>query len=113
LVIHGWFVQPRPFIEGSLHEDAVAHMVQAVTARIEPFFAQGLPLAGLLSVRIAVRRGQVTAVRLLSDTTRVPEAYEASRVSLVRAALLALRRVRLPGARGNATVTLPIVFDRD
>jgi len=113
LVIHGWFVQPRPFIEGNLHEDAVALMVQAVTERIQPHFAKGLPLAGLLSVRITVRSGQVSSVRVLSDTTRVPMSFEPNRRALVRAALAALRGVRLPVGRGNATVTLPIVFDRE
>lgn len=112
LVLHGWFVQPRPFIEGRLPvaalEDAIAH----VTAALTPFFEAGLTPAGLLSLGFDVEGGAATRLRVLADSVRVPAEQRARKARMVRAAQAALRTHRFPGARGVSHVTLPLVFER-
>lgn len=112
LVIHGWFVQPRPFVRGPLP-------VRALTARIEDLGGRlggwlgTLPIAGLYSVAFDVdRRGYVRDVRALSDTTRVPTADEPARKRLVRRIRDDLATWRFGSQRGASRVTLPLVFER-
>ena len=98
LVIHGWFVQPRPFVVG--------YAARAVQARIDELVGNlrvDLPIAGVLSLRYT---GRVT---ILSDTTRVPAEHERARRALVRRIAAEVAAWRLPG---RGAVTLPLVFER-
>jgi hypothetical protein len=113
-VVHGWFVQPRPFFEGPVParevEARLAELVGPGGAIGE--LTAGLPLAGMLSLRLAISAaGAVTRVTALCDTTRVPAALETERAR----AMTALRR-HLAGwtfsrrPRGSQ-LTLPLVFE--
>jgi len=112
LVIHGWFVQPRPFVRGPL-------AVRALTARIGELTDQlgawlgALPIAGTIGFAFAVdRRGGVRGVRVLSDTTRVPARDDTARRKLVRKIREAIAGWRFGTQRGPSKVTLPLVFER-
>ena len=110
-VIHGWFVQPRPFYTGPLR----GAEVEAHLAELGPFIQQltaALPLAGLVSFRLDITAaGQVRAATVLADTTRVPAHQEAAR----RRALLSLRRHlatwRFSRRARPSQLTLPLVFE--
>jgi hypothetical protein len=112
LVIHGWFVQPRPFVQGPLQ-------VRALTARVGELgrelgtWLDGLPIAGMLSFAFQVdRRGAVRDLRTLSDTTRVPRAEERARLGLVRRVRQCVAGWTFGNQRACSRVTLPIVFER-
>ena len=108
LVIHGWFVQPRPFVQGPLPARSLLARTDELGAAIGD-----VPLAGLLSLSFAVdRRGGVRDVRVLSDTTRVPLADERERVRVVRALRTTIGAWRFGAQRGASRVTLPLVFER-
>jgi hypothetical protein len=99
LVIHGWFVQPRPFVIGVSPRRVQAH-IDALVAEL-PAWLGDLPVAGVLSIR----RAADTVV--LADTTRVPAERERERRALVRRIVRAVAAWRLPGR-----ITLPLVFER-
>lgn len=108
LVIHGWFVQPRPFVVGPL-------AVRTLAARIDELGGQvgALPVAGTLALAFGVdRRGAVRGVRVLSDTTRVPRTDEPARRRLVRRLGQTVAAWNLGKQRGPSRVTLPLVFER-
>ncbi len=111
LVIHGWFVQPRPFIEGPLPPRALQARIDALSQWLGSRLS-GLALSGLLSVRLAVGSdGSVGRVQLLSDTTRAGPADEPARRSLLRALQAQLKAMRFGRQRGPSKVTLPLVFE--
>jgi len=113
LVIHGWFVQPRPFIEGPLRAQALSAGIDQVTEAIMPLLEQGLPLAGLLSLGFEVEpSGQVAKLRVLADTTRVPRGAEADLARLRRLITRTARSLRFGKQSANSRVTLPMVFER-
>ncbi len=113
LVIHGWFVQPRPFIEGPLKERALGDAITEVTDAIAPALEAGLPLAGLLSLGFSVSAdGQVSKVRALADTTRSPPEADQERKQLLRTVRKTLESHRFPRSRAVSQVTLPLVFER-
>lgn len=112
LVIHGWFVQPRPFIRGPLRERALAGHIEALTEKLAGWLGT-LPLAGLVSFAFDVdRRGHARNVAVLSDTTRVPRSDERERARLVRRLRDELASWRFGAQRAASRVTLPLVFER-
>lgn len=113
LVIHGWFVQPRPFIEGPLTTAELSERLGDVTAAITPHLEGGLRVAGLVSLDVAVASGgAVTRVRVLSDTTRTEPRAEPARRALVRAIVTATKALRFSKRKAPSRVTLPLVFEQ-
>ncbi|MBL9016216.1 MAG: 2OG-Fe(II) oxygenase [Myxococcales bacterium] len=112
LVVHGWFVQPRPFVTGSLPVRALEAHIAELTDRLGGWLG-ALPISGLYSVAFDVdRRGGTSSVRTLSDTTRVPRASERARRQLIRAIREDIAGWRFGPQRGGSRVTLPLVFER-
>lgn len=112
LVIHGWFVQPRPFVRGPLPVRALTARIEELTGRLGGWLG-ALPIAGLYSVAFDVdRRGHTRDVRALSDTTRVPGSDEPARRRLVRRIRDDIATWRFGGQRGASRITLPLVFER-
>src|SRR5262249_18130821 len=84
LVIHGWFVQPRPFVRGALPVRALSPRIAELTEQLAGWL-DGLPVARLVSLAFDVDRpGRVRPPRVLSDTTRVPRGEDRARARLVR-----------------------------
>ncbi|MGE0869472.1 MAG: 2OG-Fe(II) oxygenase [Kofleriaceae bacterium] len=112
LVVHGWFVQPRPFIQGSLSRRAVKTRIDELTEQLNGWVGS-LSIAGMVSVRFTVdRRGRAGHVQTLSDTTRVPRSEEPDRKRLLKAVRAHIAEWRFGAQRGPSHVTLPIVFER-
>ena len=108
LVIHGWFVQPRPFVRGPLRVTHLEARIAELTGALGTWLA-GVQLAGLLSLAFDVdRAGRVRAVRVLSDTTRSPD--ERGRRRLVSKIRTSIATWRFSAQRGGSRVTLPLVF---
>jgi hypothetical protein len=112
LVIHGWFVQPRPFVQGPLRARVLAARIEELTGALGTWIG-ALPIAGLASFAFDVdRRGRAVRVTLLSDTTRVPAADERARRGLVKKIRDAIARWEFGAQRATSRVTLPLVFER-
>jgi hypothetical protein len=112
LVLHGWFVQPRPFVRGPLRAAALSARVGDLLAEL-PALLGDLPVAGLLALAFDVgRHGAVAGARVLSDTTRVPRVYERERRRVVGSVIRAVGTWRFGAQRGRSRVTLPLVFER-
>jgi hypothetical protein len=112
VVVHGWFVSPRPFVEGALDAADLAPRIDALSTAVASA-AGALPLAGLLSLGFRVSpAGRVAGLRVLSDTTRGPPAAERERKRLVSAIRAQASRLTFPRRRSASRVTLPLVFDR-
>jgi hypothetical protein len=112
LVIHGWFVQPRPFIQGPLPVRTLQARLADLGGAIGAWIGD-LPVAGMLALAFTVdRRGRPLRVRVLSDTTRVPRAEERARLALLRRIRGAVAAWTFGAQRGTSEVTLPLVFER-
>ena len=113
LVIHGWFVQPRPLCEGPLPGAQLKRRVDDLTEALGPWLNGDLPVAGLLSLGFEVDvTGAVRDVSVLSDTTRVPRSEERNRKRFVAQVLKLVRAMKFPKQRAPSRVTLPMVFER-
>ena len=112
LVLHGWFVQPRPFVRGPLSTRALTARTTELGAALGAWIG-GLPIAGLASFAFTVdRRGGVRALRMLSDTTRTPKPDERARRRAIARIRDAIAGWRFGAQRAASRVTLPLVFER-
>jgi hypothetical protein len=112
LVVHGWFVQPRPLVGGPLPARVLTARTGELIEALGPRLG-ALPIAGLLSVRFAIdRAGHTRGVTVLSDTTRVPLQDEPHRKRVVRAIREHIAGWTFGKQRAPSTVTLPLVFER-
>ncbi len=112
LVIHGWFVQPRPFVRGPLPVRTRSTRIEELGAQLGGWLGE-LPIAGVLALAFDVdRRGAVRDLRVLSDTTRVPHADARARVRLVRRMRQSVAGWEFGHQRAPSKVTMPIVFER-
>lgn len=112
LVIHGWFVQPRPFVEGAMPTSALQSVIDDLTGVIGQWFAEGLDVFGVLSARFTVQRdGSVSDFRVLSNALRSSSGDDRYPRALVRGVREFLLAARFGKQRGISHVTLPLVFE--
>jgi 2OG-Fe(II) oxygenase superfamily len=110
LVIHGWFVQPRPFIEGPLSTRALATGIEEVGATLLPLLQTGLEVRGMVSLGFQVTRfGTVEQLKTLTDNTVSPD--ERERKLLLASLRRSVSALSFSPQRAASRVTLPVVFD--
>jgi hypothetical protein len=110
LVIHGWFVQPRPFIEGSLSPRALSQAVAELGGALDPVLGSGAPVNGVLSLRMNIpRSGKIRDLRALTDSLRSGDPRQCQ---AIRAAVRGFfRNYDVGKQRGSSRVTLPLIFE--
>lgn len=112
VVMHGWFVQPRPFVSGPLPEDALGAAIQLVLERLPEQLPADVAPIGTLCVRFDVTAaGKVQNARILVDTLRVPGPQRAARDALVAWVLRTVRALQFPRQKRTSVATLPLVFE--
>lgn len=112
LVIHGWFVQPRPFIEGPLPPNELQTRIDDLSDELEKLFSQGLAVHGVLSIRFKVSpRGLVTEAKTLSNSVRHPGGDRQVERALTRHIETIIKRFQFKSRKSASTVTLPLIFE--
>jgi hypothetical protein len=111
LVIHGWFVQPRPFIEGPLSTKELQVRIDDLSGELNRLFAEGLDVQGVLSMRFDVSaQGRVSRPQVLSNALRHPGGDQRIEKALLKHIAKFLEAAPFKKQRGPSSVTLPLVF---
>ncbi len=111
LVIHGWFVTPRPFIEGPLSTKALQSVIDDLSGSLNELFAEGLSVTGTLSVGFQVSAsGKVSQAKPLSNALRHPHGDRRIEAALLKHIAAFLKQSRFPKAKAPSHVTLPLIF---
>ncbi len=112
LVIHGWFVQPRPFIEGPLKTRELQPVIDDLSGTISELLSQGLDVSGTLALKLVVNpSGKVAKVTRLSNSLRERQWESQAAAVLDRHIQDFLRRVNFRRHPAKSTITLPLIFD--
>lgn len=112
LVIHGWFVQPRPFIEGPLSPKELQGLIDDLSGELGEAIEDGLDLQGMLSMRLTIDpSGRISKVRPLTNSLKTSDGDRALEASFVRHVSTWLRQASFRKQRGASQVTLPLVFE--
>ena len=109
VVLHGWFVQPRPFVVGPIPKAAFAEAIAELVGSLS--LPRGLAVSGTLTIRFEISAaGRVQKPRILADTLRAPVLQRAARDGVVTDLLARIRRSRFPARARPSVATLPLVF---
>ncbi len=109
LVLHGWFTEPKPCMEGPLQARQVAPVLDDAVSQIQKALEGSWH--GVLSLRLNISAaGTVRSVGVLADTL-VPVNADPAGGKIFRNLLLeTLKALRFPKAKGSTSITLPLLF---
>jgi hypothetical protein len=112
LVIHGWFVQPRPFIEGPLAPKDLQVLIDDLSGELSEAIQDGLDIQGMLSLRLKFEAsGQISKVTQLTNSLKASNGDRALETSIVKHISTWLKKANVRKQRGPSLVTLPLVFE--
>jgi hypothetical protein len=115
LVVHGWFTQPQPFVDGALAPSAAEKSLQAFDDVLAKTFSVGIESTGTAAFRISIgASGRVTRVtRLASSMVASLPATEARESrTLITAVRTHFMNWKFPKSKGPSELTLPLSFER-
>ncbi len=111
LVIHGWFVEPRPYVVGALTTTQVSRALDPLFQSLQGHLDQIGNGHGTLSVRLFVQpSGIVGRQQILTDTLVGLEAGEAQVRVLKKALQKLFADSRFPVKKTSSKITVPLLF---
>ncbi|MCE3011077.1 MAG: 2OG-Fe(II) oxygenase, partial [Proteobacteria bacterium] len=109
LVIHGWFTEPKTYLDGYLPEEAAESALNQAFDLIQELCAQAEPFAGTLSLQVKVTTaGTVSSVVPATNTLKTLNGEE-PRVFL-KSLLKIYSKLKFPKSRGATQMTIPLIF---
>ncbi len=112
LVIHGWFVQPRPFIEGPLVAKHLQVLIDELSGELGEAIRDGLDIQGMLSLQLKFEiSGRISKVTPLTNSLKAANGDRALEASIVKHIVTWLKKATVRRQRGSSLVTLPLVFE--
>ncbi len=118
LVIHGWFVEPRPYVVGGLSTSQVQKMMNRWMGDFHEWLSQQkCNFHGTLTLRLKInKQGQVKNYRLLTDTVKETN-FSADRTvnqewgnDLRFFTEKSLKNTLFPAAKAESLLTIPLIF---
>lgn len=109
LVIHGWFMQPKTYIEGTIPAARVEKTLNANFSLLQELMSHFEPMQGTVSLRLSVgTNGRVRDAKFMTNTLvsrdgEVPREFN-------RALLKLYRLTEFPTSRGTTHMTIPLIF---
>lgn len=111
LVVHGWFVNPRPYVVGGLSTVQVQKSVQNVFEDLSRVLEQIGLLDGALSLRLKVNtQGQVENYKLLTNTLISLVHNPADVIYLQKELKSLFINTQFIRAKKTSQITLPLIF---
>jgi hypothetical protein len=109
LVIHGWFTEPRPMLEGSLRPKTAQKALDEVAHHLLSVF-ESLPYSGLFSVRFQISETGAIADATVLASHLVDRAGNEMTKGMILKMLASLAEFRFPKASGKTKITLPLMI---
>ena len=112
LVIHGWFVQPRPFIRGHLSRNQVDRGLIPLHEAMADQLAQLEPVTGTLPFRLQIApNGSVRRVSWMPHTLR--SAHPEAAATILKTTSDVVKDLKFARVQGATTATVPLIFQVD
>lgn len=111
LVMHGWFVNPRPYVVGGLSTAAVQKALDPQFEMLNDLLAQVGLMNGTLSCRLDVNsQGQVKKYTLVSNSVLSLSNEEADERYLQKQLKQIFASAKFPAAKKPSFITIPLLF---
>jgi hypothetical protein len=114
VVLHGWFTEPSPYIEGPLRPASSSKVLNQVLQGASQEFADFESVSGTLSLRIDVSaKGDVQKISPLISSLKSPE-FSTEQISAAALKIIKsnLRGVSFEKSKGDSKITLPLIFSQ-
>lgn len=112
LVIHGWFVQPLPFVEGSLKPDAIGDQLGDLVDQLSRQLMSEAPFVGTLCLRISINpKGEVNGCKILTMTLIDQNLGWCPKSYLNKSIAQTLAQTQFPKSKGKSEITIPLIFE--
>lgn len=109
VVIHGWFTEPRPMVEGGLSPKKVEPVLDQVAGYLMSSFAS-LPYSGLFTIRLEISEaGRIAKATILASHLVDLMGIVIEKKTL-KDLLLGLNAAQFPKATRKTRVTLPLMI---
>jgi len=110
LVVHGWFVNPEPYVTGALKLNTVTESLNEGLSRVLSEVSVPSDIQGIVTFRFQVNRsGVILSGKPLTNT--LVDRIGGAPTELISALQKELKKMRLPKAAGQSELTLPLIFD--
>jgi hypothetical protein len=109
VVIHGWFMEPKTYIEGTLPPSRVEKILNQNFSVLNELLSHFEEIQGTVSLRLTVGgTGHVREAKFMTNTlmTRAGEVP----TEFNRALLKLYRLTEFPASRGTTRMTIPLIF---
>lgn len=111
LVIHGWFVEPRPFVVGGLSTEQVQVEIEKVIMGVSDVIASQGEFHGTLSLRLDVdRSGDVKKVTWLTNTVLSLQSNIQAQKYLKSWLNNQFKKLQFPKSKKSSSITIPLLF---
>lgn len=111
LVIHGWFVEPRPYVVGALSTKDVDLVLKNLLYSLESKLRILNAFHGTVSLQIDISNlGEVVKAKFLTNTLRSTSGLENEERILKNEILKLIRHAKFPKRKSKSKVVLPLVF---
>jgi len=114
LVIHGWFVEPRPYVVGGLKTNQVAKVMDQWLPLLQDWLYEQPSLHGCLTVKMRISvSGQVTGLDFQTDTVRQVQTnpdIEMKRNLFWNFVRKSLLNLKFPKSSKTSQVVIPLLF---
>lgn len=111
LVIHGWFVEPRPYVVGGLSTAQVQKSLNPCFELLNKELISWPELHGTVSIRLTVSpRGQIKMAELISTTLKTLVVDEKMDRLIHKELIKFFSMTQFPVAKTSSKITLPLLF---
>jgi hypothetical protein len=111
IVMHGWFVEPRPYIVGGLTTAQTQNALNPAFSELSEVLSQLDSLHGTLSLRVSVSvSGDVQSYRLVSNTVLSIYGNKSEEVFLQKNLKQIFSNIKFPRSKSASKITIPLLF---
>lgn len=111
LVIHGWFVNPRPYVVGGLSAIQVKKLMQPQFLFLNKILAQIELMNGTLSCRLDVNKsGKVAKYTLISNSVLSINGHKQDEKYLQKELKFIFSSIQFHKAKQPSWITIPLIF---
>lgn len=111
LVIHGWFVEPRPYVVGGLNTNSVQKAITPTILGVSELIKVTGDVHGTMSLRLKTKpNGEVSDLKWLTSTVTSLVGNPTAKSDLKKWIGKNLIKLQFPKADKASQITLPILF---
>ncbi len=110
LVLHGWFVNPRPYVVGGLSTAQVQKALQPAFQFLSRVLSQMEMLSGTISIRLQISsNGEVKRFKLLTNTL-IAQTKSKDDLILIKELKSIFAQILFPKSKSSSLITIPLLF---